>query len=185
MKIKRRGFTLIELMVVLTVIGVLMGLALVSHQGARKSARDGKRKADLEQIRSALEMYRADKEEYPCGSERDTCKGTSGAFGYNGLGQGWATNNDDGTNCYGSYPALENVLENNGYIADFPRDPVGGGCSGDAGGYKWGYMYYFNTPGRDYCLYARLENPPANNGCSGCPDRPLTTYNKNFCVKNP
>lgn len=61
----RRGFTLIELLVVMTIISVLVGLSLVSYQGARKSARDGKRKADLEQIRSALEMCYADDDSYP------------------------------------------------------------------------------------------------------------------------
>jgi len=65
---KNRGFTLIELLVAMTVAAVLMGLALVSYQGARKSARDGKRKADLEQIRSALEMCRADTGSYPAGT---------------------------------------------------------------------------------------------------------------------
>lgn len=60
MKTKNSGFTLIELLTVMTIIAVLVGLALVSFQGTRKTARDGKRKADLEQIRSALEMYRAD-----------------------------------------------------------------------------------------------------------------------------
>jgi len=60
-----RGFTLIELLVAMTVASILMGLALVSYQGARKSARDGKRKTDLEQIRSALEMCRADTGSYP------------------------------------------------------------------------------------------------------------------------
>lgn len=65
------GFTLIELLVVISIIGVLMGLLLVSYQGTRKSGRDGKRKADLEQIRSALEMYRTDSpdREYPNASE--------------------------------------------------------------------------------------------------------------------
>jgi len=62
---KEKGFTLIELLVVMTIIAVLAGLALVSYQGARKTARDGKRKADLETIRSALEMCYADDNEYP------------------------------------------------------------------------------------------------------------------------
>lgn len=62
---KEKGFTLIELLVAMTIVSVLMGVALVSYQGARKSARDGKRKTDLEEIRSALEMYRADNETYP------------------------------------------------------------------------------------------------------------------------
>ena len=62
---KQTGFTLIELLVVITIIGILMGILLVSYQGARVSARDGKRKADLEQIRSALELYHADCGQYP------------------------------------------------------------------------------------------------------------------------
>ena len=59
------AFTLIELLVVITIIGILMGLLLVAYQGTRKSARDVRRKADLEQIRSALEMCRSDKGSYP------------------------------------------------------------------------------------------------------------------------
>lgn len=62
---KKKGFTLIELLVAMTIIAVLSGLALVSFQGARKTARDGKRKTDLEQIRSALEMCYADTNNYP------------------------------------------------------------------------------------------------------------------------
>lgn len=61
----RQGFTLIEILVAMTIVAVLVSLALVSYQGARKSARDGKRKADLEQVRSALEMCRADTGSYP------------------------------------------------------------------------------------------------------------------------
>lgn len=61
----KKGFTLIELLVVITIMGILMGILLVSYQGARVSARDGKRKADLEQIRSALQMYHSDINKYP------------------------------------------------------------------------------------------------------------------------
>jgi prepilin-type N-terminal cleavage/methylation domain-containing protein len=62
---KQKGFTLIELLVAMTIIAVLISLALISYQGARKTARDGKRKADLEQIRSGLEMCRSDLGSYP------------------------------------------------------------------------------------------------------------------------
>lgn len=68
MKSSKSGFTLIEILVAMTIVAVLMGLALVSYQGARKSARDGKRKVDLEQVRSALEMRRADCGSYSAGS---------------------------------------------------------------------------------------------------------------------
>lgn len=63
-----QAFTLIEMLVVIALIGVLSGLLIVSFQGVRKSARDGKRKADLEQIRSGLEMCRQQTRTYPSGT---------------------------------------------------------------------------------------------------------------------
>ncbi len=59
------GFTLIELLVVISIIGVVLGLSVFGLAGARKNARDAKRKSDLESIRSALEIYRADCDTYP------------------------------------------------------------------------------------------------------------------------
>lgn len=64
---QNRGFTLIELLVAMTIVAILVGIALVSYQGARKTARDGRRKADLEQVRSALEMCYTDASSYPLG----------------------------------------------------------------------------------------------------------------------
>ncbi len=63
--LKTNGFTLIEILVAMTIVAILMAISLVSLTGARKVARDGKRKADLEQIRSALEIYRSDCKTYP------------------------------------------------------------------------------------------------------------------------
>ena len=65
MKIKNKGFTLVELVVVIAIVGILAGLTLTASMSSRKVARDGKRKADLEQIRSALEIYRSDCKTYP------------------------------------------------------------------------------------------------------------------------
>lgn len=61
----KKGFTLIEMLVVVTIVGILAGLTLTASMSSRKVARDGKRKADLEQIRSALEIYRSDVKAYP------------------------------------------------------------------------------------------------------------------------
>ena len=54
---KARGFTLIELLVVIAIIGMLAGIIIVNVNSARIKSRDARRKADLESIRSALEMY--------------------------------------------------------------------------------------------------------------------------------
>lgn len=62
---KSKGFTLIELLVVISLIGILMAVSFVAFSQVKKNARDNKRKADLEQIRSALEIYRTDCKTYP------------------------------------------------------------------------------------------------------------------------
>lgn len=61
----KKGFTLIEILVSIAIIAVLMSMSFVAFSASRKTARDGRRKADLEQIRTVLEMYRSDCHEYP------------------------------------------------------------------------------------------------------------------------
>jgi len=62
---KSRGFTLIELMVVISIIAILTAIGLVSYSAVAKQGRDSKRQSDLRSIQSALEQYRADQSSYP------------------------------------------------------------------------------------------------------------------------
>ena len=61
----KKGFTLIEILVAVTIIAVLVSIGVVSYASVNKRSRDAKRKGDVEQLRSALEMYRADIGYYP------------------------------------------------------------------------------------------------------------------------
>lgn len=62
---KNKAFTLIEILVVATIIGLLAAGAAVSYSQFSKQSRDAKRKADLENIRMALEQYRSTNDTYP------------------------------------------------------------------------------------------------------------------------
>jgi len=69
MKIRRSksggGFTLIEILVVIAIIGILVGIVLVAFGGARASARDAVRMSDLRTLEKMLEMYKIEEERYP------------------------------------------------------------------------------------------------------------------------
>ena len=66
MKLKnQRGFTLIEILIVVSIIGVLSSLTLLGLGSFRASGRDVKRVTDLRQITNALELYYAKVGEYP------------------------------------------------------------------------------------------------------------------------
>lgn len=99
--INKKGFTLIEVILVLGIIGLFMALSTAAFMNARKSARDAKRKTDLEQIRGALETYKADNNVYP------------GMYSVPSLTDGTAV--DTGA-VYASYLSS--------YMASAPTDPV-------------------------------------------------------------
>jgi general secretion pathway protein G len=102
---KNAGFTLIELLVVIAIIVLLMAISVFGLAGARESARDQRRKSDIETVRSALEIYRADCDAYPPNS------GT-GSFTFGGAMNG---KNASGK-CLTSYTYMQKV----------PTDPGGG-----------------------------------------------------------
>lgn len=62
---RTRAFTLIELLIVITIIGILVVGLLPQLVGGSGRARDARRKGDLQQISLALESYYADHGSYP------------------------------------------------------------------------------------------------------------------------
>ncbi len=59
------GFTLVELMIVMAIIGVLLTVAIPSYMGAVRQAREAVLKEDLHTMRSAIDSYTADKQKAP------------------------------------------------------------------------------------------------------------------------
>jgi general secretion pathway protein G len=66
MRFKRQsGFTLIELVIVLAVIGILLSIAIPVYQKSVEHARESALKQDLATLRSAIDQYTLDKEKAP------------------------------------------------------------------------------------------------------------------------
>jgi prepilin-type N-terminal cleavage/methylation domain-containing protein len=55
----KSAFTLIELLVVIAIIGILLTIAFATFSRGSESSRDAKRKADIEALSKALELYRS------------------------------------------------------------------------------------------------------------------------------
>jgi prepilin-type N-terminal cleavage/methylation domain-containing protein len=74
MKTNKKGFTLIEMLVVIGIIGILSGMILVSVSSVRKNSIDTRRKANVENVRGAISMYYSVKNALPCTfATGDTC----------------------------------------------------------------------------------------------------------------
>lgn len=54
------GFTLVELLIVITIIGILASLVLVSFSNAQQRARDSQRKSDLDALKKSIELAKQD-----------------------------------------------------------------------------------------------------------------------------
>ena len=64
-KFDDRGFTLIELMVVIVILGILAGLIIPRIMGRPEEARRMKAKVQIESIETALKLYKLDNGSYP------------------------------------------------------------------------------------------------------------------------
>jgi len=62
---KQKGFTLIEVLIVVSIIGLLTSATLIGLGSFRGAGRDARRLSDLRQIQNGLELYYAKYGEYP------------------------------------------------------------------------------------------------------------------------
>ena len=61
----KKGFTLIELLIVVAIIGILAAIAIPQFSSYRQKAYNSAATADLKNIKTGMEAYMADKQEYP------------------------------------------------------------------------------------------------------------------------
>lgn len=59
------GFTIVELLIVIVVIGILAALVVTTYNGIQKKARDTERKTDINALHGQIEAYEAENGKYP------------------------------------------------------------------------------------------------------------------------
>lgn len=62
---KQRGFTIVELLIVIVVIGILAAITIVAFNGVQQRGRDSERTSDVKQLKKSLEMFYAENNYYP------------------------------------------------------------------------------------------------------------------------
>lgn len=77
---KQTGFTIVELLIVIVVIGILAAITIVAYNGIQQKGRDVKRTSDATNIKKLLEIYKADTGTYPSvcgGGDNSGCSTTA------------------------------------------------------------------------------------------------------------
>lgn len=66
---QKKGFTLVELLLVVTIIGILAGAVLMNFRGQTDKAKTARAKADIQSLETALSLYEMDIGDYPSSDE--------------------------------------------------------------------------------------------------------------------
>ena len=153
MRISRPGFTLIELMVSIAIVGIIFGVIITSTLAIKRSSRDAQRQSDLRTIQSAIEQYNADQTYYPTSANLNFSTAVS------------LTSPGGRT-----------------YLSKIPKDPQGGGSGIDYFYTAMPSSPVCDniapaTFCTSYCLYAKLENLSTNNFAGNCTNPPNSQYN--------
>lgn len=192
---KTKGFTLVELLTVITIIGILVAFTTVSFVNAQQKGRDGKRKTDLKSIKAALTLYFNEYGNYPP-SATDDPGGVGYDMEYSSTSGGtWIPGlNAKYIKALPKDPLQANSLK---YLNAFslltklsPFTPVYAG-GGGGGGYTPPtptrvdlYYYSVSADRSTYILWASLENNNDaeihSNANASCRVAPPTSYN--YCL---
>lgn len=153
-----RGFSLIELMIVVSILTILASIAIVNYQNFFKSSRDSKRQSDLRFIQGALEQYHNDQNYYPAAVVGATC--TDGTFK---VGCPLKKGSKIYLNTIPQDPLPDPPHPQYRYVPSNSRDLAANpppACDNNT----------LSTRCVSYCLYAKLESGLVVN--TDCPDDP-------------
>lgn len=141
---KQKGFTLIEMLIVVAIIGILSALILVGLSQFRLRGRDARRIADLKQVQNALEIYYTRNSAYPTAPAGNasqkwaalTAAITGAGIGLNQVPQDPMATVDNGVSYYyqdcnlGQNYVVAATLEdtNNQALKDSAQGSSGGSC---------------------------------------------------------
>jgi prepilin-type N-terminal cleavage/methylation domain-containing protein len=164
------GFTLVELMIVISVIAILATIGIVSYSSVQSRARDSKRTDDVTHIGRALQLW--------AGSDKSLST-MGGGTGSGGQGYGWFERD------YGSgVDSIKQVLQDDKFLTNSVHDPRFVSQSQD-------YVVSLCTTASDNrrVIMAKLENAPSQTvseqitqaGCtSGSYSTWVTTNGMNY-----
>lgn len=141
---KRHGFTLIEIIVVIVLISLLSIIGVTAYSRVQMNARDSKRMGDLNELRSALLLYKSLHGRFPDSFDTDCA--------------GWDASSAD-SDSDGNF--FIDQLANTTILESVPRDPLVAQATGPCQGHDGeGFDYY-------YYRYTSATLNPA----WGCPNR--------------
>lgn len=164
---KQKGFTIVELLIVIVVIGILAAITIVAYNGIQARARDSIRNQDIKTIAKALELYYTDKGSYPNGNNY-----TPGSTAINSA---WSTTAD------GSWANLAAVLAP--YVSKLPTPPgTASTTPATSGGNSYDYVgisnssYCGSTAGQMYLMAYHQDGAQSDTLIGTCTTSPLGPY---------
>jgi len=152
----RRGFTIVELLIVIVVIAILAAISIVAYSGIQDRSISARRLNDMEVITKALEMYKAQKGFYP-------------AVQSNSSG-GWERSAVNPAN-------FLQALKTEGILTSIPVDPINDAPQGAMGPETTfiSYTYYLYPAGQFGCdtslgqVYVLKIEAPGKPAIAGSP----------------
>lgn len=161
---RARGFTIVELLIVIVVIGILAAIVIVAYNGIQTRASDVKRAAAIAEYVKILGMYKSENGEYP--DAANVCLGTPDQYPlaskWNNAGRCWGSDIGGGViqGVAGTDSQLITALQQ--YVKKLPDSSYPTVCVETYGCHR-GPMYSRITP-----QWTRITYMSTDNGANTC-----------------